>query len=231
MQLEPGMRVLDLGCGRAKSSIFLAKEFGVQVWATDLWICAAENNKRVRHAGLDDQVFPIHADARSLPFAPEFFDAIISIDSYSYYGSDGLYLNYIAQFVKVGGQIGMAGAGLMQEFDGPVPDHLARFWTQDAWCLHSDPWWREHWQRTGIVNVEACDTMDGGCDVWTEWAKATDCSEWYLETLAQDAGEHLAYIRMIGRRNGDQKLEDYCWPDTIRSWPVKHEPKPLMRKE
>jgi cyclopropane fatty-acyl-phospholipid synthase-like methyltransferase len=38
MKLEPGMRVLDLGCGRAVSSVFLAREFGVTVWAADLWI-------------------------------------------------------------------------------------------------------------------------------------------------------------------------------------------------
>ena len=37
LDLQPGMRVLDLGCGRAASSIFLHREFGVQVWATDLW--------------------------------------------------------------------------------------------------------------------------------------------------------------------------------------------------
>jgi hypothetical protein len=32
LELTPGMRVLDLGCGKALSSIFLAKEFGVSVW-------------------------------------------------------------------------------------------------------------------------------------------------------------------------------------------------------
>jgi cyclopropane fatty-acyl-phospholipid synthase-like methyltransferase len=31
MHLEPGMRVLDMGAGRAISSIFLAAEFGVEV--------------------------------------------------------------------------------------------------------------------------------------------------------------------------------------------------------
>ena len=31
MDLEPGMRILDMGCGRAISSIFLAKEFDLQV--------------------------------------------------------------------------------------------------------------------------------------------------------------------------------------------------------
>jgi len=53
------MRVLDLGCGRAISSIFLHREFGVQVWATDLWYSVSENILRVRDAGVDDGVFPI----------------------------------------------------------------------------------------------------------------------------------------------------------------------------
>ena len=81
LDLRPGMRVLDLGCGRASSSIFLRREFGVQVWATDLWFSASENMQRIRDAGVEDGVFPIHADARSLPFAAEFFDAIVCIDS------------------------------------------------------------------------------------------------------------------------------------------------------
>ena len=52
MDLKPGMRVLDLGCGRALSSIFLHREFGVQVWATDLWFNPTENfqtDSRCRH--------------------------------------------------------------------------------------------------------------------------------------------------------------------------------------
>src|SRR6266446_4056223 len=52
LDLRPGMRVLDLGCGRASSSIFLRQEFGVQVWATDLWFSAAENIQRIRDAGV-----------------------------------------------------------------------------------------------------------------------------------------------------------------------------------
>src|SRR5262252_4571419 len=115
LDLRPGQRVLDLGCGRASSSIFLRREFAVQVWATDLWFSAAENIQRIRDAGVEDGVFPLHADARSLPFAPEFFDAIVCIDSFPYFGTDALYLNYLAQFVKPGGPIGVAGAGLVQE--------------------------------------------------------------------------------------------------------------------
>ena len=89
--LQPGMRVLDHGCGRALTSIFLAHEFDVQVWANDLWIPATENFDRIAAAGLQDRVFPIHAEAHALPYADGFFDAIVAIDSYHYFGTDDLY--------------------------------------------------------------------------------------------------------------------------------------------
>src|ERR1700730_11928641 len=58
LDLRPGMRVLDPGCCRAMSSIFLGGEFGFQVWATDLWFGASENLQRIRDAGVEDRVFP-----------------------------------------------------------------------------------------------------------------------------------------------------------------------------
>src|SRR5215467_13378272 len=131
LDLQPGMRVLDLGCGRAASSIFLRREFGVQVWAADLWFSASENLQRIRDAGVEDGVFPLHVDARSLPFAAEFFDAIVCIDSFPYYGTDDLYLSYLARLVKPGGVIGIVGAGLVEEIEGPLPEHLQAW--QDWW--------------------------------------------------------------------------------------------------
>src|SRR5579872_4718892 len=112
LDLQPGMRVLDLGCGRAVSSIFLAREFGVQVWATDLWIPASDNWQRIIDAGVEDRVFPIHAEAHSLPFADGFFDAAVSLDAYHYFGTDDLYLPRFARLVKPGGQIGIVVPGV-----------------------------------------------------------------------------------------------------------------------
>src|SRR5688572_14470432 len=170
MDLRPGMRVLDLGCGRAMSSIFLHREFGVQVWATDLWFSASENLRRIRDAGVEDGVFPIHADARSLPFAADFFDAIVSIDSYFYYGTDDLYLSALARFVKPGGPIAIAGAGMMEEIEEQIPDHLREWWAQDhPSFLHSAGWWRRHWGRTGILDVELSDTLNDGWRFWRDW--------------------------------------------------------------
>src|SRR5262245_24245290 len=154
LDLRPGMRVLDLGCGRALSSIFLHREFGVQVWAADLWFSATENIQRVQDAGAMDGVFPIRADARWLPFSEGFFDAIVSIDSFMYYGTDDFYLNYLARFVKPGGQVGIALAAMLNEIADEVPDHLAEWWAGDmAFSLHSAGWWRRHWQKSGVLDV------------------------------------------------------------------------------
>jgi cyclopropane fatty-acyl-phospholipid synthase-like methyltransferase len=230
LPLRPGMRVLDLGCGRASSSIFLAREFGVQVWATDLWFSASENIQRIRDAGVDDTVFPIHADARSLPFASDFFDAIVCIDAFYYFGTDDLYLNYLAHFVKPGGPIGIAGVGLVREFEGTVPDHLREFWTQDLWSIHSTDWWRRHWERTGVMEIDVADMMPDGVQFWLEWQRAVapdNATE--IKALENDAGRSLGYVRVVGRRREEAKLEEYCWPDTVRSFPPQCTKKPLLR--
>ncbi|MEM9353392.1 MAG: SAM-dependent methyltransferase, partial [Planctomycetota bacterium] len=200
------------------------------VWATDLWISAAENAKRIRAAGLSDKVVPLHADARSLPFAAGFFDAIIAVDSYPYYGTDDLYLNYLVNFVKEGGQIGVAGAALTQEMTSPVPEHLAPIWGQDFWCLHSAGWWRRLWERTGLVEIEAAEPMTDGWKVWIAWhSQAHPDNKAEIEALRADAGSFLGYTRIIGRRQERVELADYAWPDNLKSFPEHYEELPMLK--
>jgi len=88
LHIDTSMRALDLGCGRAITLVFLAREFGAQIWATDLWIDPSDNLVRIRQAGVADRVFPIHAEAHDLPYADGFFDVIVSVDAYQYFGTD-----------------------------------------------------------------------------------------------------------------------------------------------
>ena len=225
LDLKSGMRVLDLGCGRAASSVFLHREYGVQVWATDLWFSVSENLQRIRDAGVEDNVFPIHADARSLPFATEFFDAIVSIDSFFYYGTDDLYLNDLARFVRPGGQIGIAGAGLIREFEGSIPVHLREWWMQDMWCLHSPAWWRRHWERTGILAIESADTMPDGWQLWRDWLKLIapeNLAE--INAVEADSGRHLGYVRVVGRRVVGKPLTE-----PVMSVPTRYTKNSLLR--
>lgn len=228
LDLRPGMRVLDLGCGRAMSSIFLHREFGVQVWATDLWFAATENFQRIRDAGAENGVFPIHANARELPFAAGFFDAIISIDSFMYYGTDDLYLGSLARFVKPGGQIGIASVGLMEEIEGQLPEHLQSWWLPEPqlWSMHSAAWWQRHWQRSGIMNIEVADTLPDGWQFWRDWHRAVaPDNKTELDALEADRGRYLGYVRVVGRRRQDSQLEE-----PIVSVPTEYEKKPLLRE-
>ena len=75
--------VCDLGSGQGLTSVFLAKEYGVTVYAADLWSDPEENRHFFREMGLsDDRIIPVKADATDLPFEKEFFDAVVSTDSY-----------------------------------------------------------------------------------------------------------------------------------------------------
>jgi cyclopropane fatty-acyl-phospholipid synthase-like methyltransferase len=170
--LKPGMRVLDLGCGKALSSIFFAKEFGVQVTAADLWIKPDANQKRIEAAGLATLVMPVLAEAHALPFAQGSFDAIVSLDAYQYFGTDDLYLGYIAKFLKPGGRIGIVCPGLANEITEP-PAHLKQWWEWDFCCFHSPDWWRHHWAKTGLVHVETAERMPDGHALWLDWYRAT----------------------------------------------------------
>ena len=195
------------------------------MWATDLWFSAANNLRRVRDADVDDGVFPIHADARSLPFATEFFDAIVSIDSFVYYGTDDLYLNYLTRFLKPGGVLGIAGAGLMQEIEGPVPQHLRAWWEPSMYCLHSATWWRRHWERTGILEIDVADTLAHGWQMWRDWqavVAADNAVE--IQAVEADGGRYLGYVRLVGRRRTEARLDE-----PIVSLSSEYTKKPLLR--
>ena len=207
MDLKPAMRVLDMGCGKGMSSIFLAKEYGLQVWATDLWIDASDNLGRFRAAGVEDSVFPIHAEAHDLPFADGFFDAMVSVDAYHYFGTGDLYLeNHMAQLIKPGGQIGIVVPGLVEELVFcQAPEHLRRYWEPEYFSFHSPTWWRRHWERSGLVTVEHSDLLPDGWRHWMVsellWSERLGRSSGEADMLALDKGQALGLTRLVARRN------------------------------
>jgi ubiquinone/menaquinone biosynthesis C-methylase UbiE len=222
MTLSPGMRVLDMGCGRGLSSVFLAREYGVRVWANDLWVKPEAIWQRAREAGVEDQICPIHAEARGLPYAEEFFDAIVCIDSYAYYGTDDLYLPYFARFVRPGGQIGLVVAGLTEELEGAPPEHLTRpqqngvvFWDpSESACFHSTAWWRRHLEQSGLVDVELAQDLEDACGLWLQWERARDGGGFSgfpsdAETLERDGGRTIAFPLLVVRRLQDAKIRPH----------------------
>jgi len=171
IDLKKGMRVLDLGCGKAISSIFLANEYDVQIIAADLWIDASENMERIVDKKMEKNIFPINAEAHNLPFAKECFDVIVSVDSYHYYGTSNLYLDYILKYLKPSGQIGIVIPSVEKEFDENIPENLKPYWESDMYCFHTIDWWKKHWNHNEKIDIEIADSMPNGYNNWLLWDK------------------------------------------------------------
>ncbi len=205
MKLTKGMKVLDLGCGKALSSIFLAREFGVKVWATDLWIGATENYQRIQEQGVDDLVYPIHADAHNLPFANGFFDAIVSLDAYHYFGTNEMYLGSLIPYLKKNGQIGIVVPSVYKEFNNKVPENLRPYWEPYLFTHHSPNWWKELWERSETVTVQVADTMTNGYENWLKWDKTLKEADVLkrngdVEMLKADGG-NFTLARIVACKN------------------------------
>ena len=185
LELRPGMKVLDMGCGKGLTSVFLAKECGVTVFANDLWISATDNLRRFEEAGVDGNVFPIRAEAHALPYAQGFFDVAVSIDSYHYYGADEAYFPCtFSKLVKPGGQFGIVLPGLTREFEKGYPDNMKKFWQNaEMFSFHSKDWWRHLWEKTGLCEITACYEMESPKKIWQGWA------EWASRNMDADFGD------------------------------------------
>lgn len=201
LTLEKGMRVLDLGCGRGLTSIFLAQEYGVEVFATDLWIGATDNFKRFKTMRVADKIIPIHAEAHELPFANEFFDVAVSVDAYHYFGVEPDYLpKYLAPLVKEGGQIAIAVPGLKEEFIHGVPTELVPYWVDDM-NFHSCAWWTKLWRTSNMVNIKDCQELLCFQAAWRDWLT---CDNEYarrdIEMMKAEAGKYFNLVAITATK-------------------------------
>lgn len=205
INFTPGMRVLDLGCGKAISAIFLANEFDVQVWAIDGAISSTDNFIRIKEQKCGDKVFPMKLNVRKLPFPREFFDVIIAADSYMYFGTDEKYTPYISQFLKPHGMLGIVDICFTKEVEclSEAPEYLKPHF-QDKWYyVHSLNWWEKFMGKTGLLNIECAEILPQNDFIRAEYVKDMDIHEKKDEiarVLAVDSENLIAMFRLTAKR-------------------------------
>jgi len=203
--LKPGMRVLDLACGKGITSVFLAKEFGVHVYAVDLWDTPDEKWEKAKVHGVEHLITPMQADANSLPFAPDFFDAIVCINSWYYFGQDEAYLQNILKFLRPGGQLGMVINGYPNETPENVPDYLVEFLGEDQlWTWKSVSWYKDLWERDGLVSIDVADALPNACDLLIRYEEASlaynPSGEDETDIYMADNGQYMGFVRLVATK-------------------------------
>ena len=164
--------VLDLGCGAALSSLYLANEAAAdKIWALDLWISATDNWKRIKENGLEDKIIPIHGDALALPFAQEYFDAVVSVDTYHYFGcEDNIFAEKVLPFIKKGGYALIAVPGIKEEPEGKMKSLMEEWAGDETYMFKTTEWWAEHIAQGCEEQVEVKVYESKYFDlVWQEW--------------------------------------------------------------
>jgi arsenite methyltransferase len=108
MDLKPGQRVLDLGCGAGWASRLLAKAVGGgehpgQVVGLDV---SDEMIRRARANSTDyDNIMFVVGSAQQIPWQEDFFDKVLSVESFYYYGDQGGALDEVRRVMAPGGEL------------------------------------------------------------------------------------------------------------------------------
>jgi len=135
--LQPGMRVLDVGCGWGSFAVHAATRHGVHVTGITLSEPQARRaRERAREAGVADRVDIRVQDYRELP--SEAFDRVASIGMVEHVGAVNIdeYAHRLAEVLRPGGVLLNHGIARLRHSDGEAGPFSERFVFPDAAPLH-----------------------------------------------------------------------------------------------
>ena len=196
--------VCDLGSGQGLTSAFLVKEYSFTVYAADLWSDPAENRAFFDAMGIDrSRIIPVKADAAALPFEMEFFDAVVSTDSYNYFGRDPQSLGEkLLPFVKHGGYLSVAVPGMKKDCHDHLPPELLLSWTPEQLdYLHDVDYWTGIVSRCRGAEVLAVQEMERNEAVWADWlAQENEYAVGDRKSMEAGGGKYLNFIAIVLRK-------------------------------
>ena len=204
-RIPNGATVCDLGSGQGLTSTFLAKEYGFKVYAADLWSDPEENRAFFNDMGLtDEQIIPVKADAEALPFDKEFFDAVVSTDSYNYFGRNPDFLDEkLLPFVKKGGYIYIAIPGMKKDCHDHLPKELLLSWTPEQMeYMHDTAYWKDMVNQCKGAEIITVEEMESNEEVWADWLKQNN--EYAVgdrKAMEAGGGKYLNFIKIVLRKN------------------------------
>jgi cyclopropane-fatty-acyl-phospholipid synthase len=174
LALEPGQRVLDVGCGWGSFALHAAERHGVSVVGITLSEPqAALARERAAERGLADRVDVRVADYREL--ADEPFDAVASIGMVEHVGASQIdvYARRLARLVKPGGRVLNHGIARLRVGDPEAGSFSERYVFPDGAPLHLSRI-QLALERGGLETHHVEDFRHDYAETLRHWAKNVD---------------------------------------------------------
>ena len=194
------IRILDLGCGKGLTSIYLAEKYkNAIIYAADLWVEATDNYKFFKEQGYENRIIPLNTSAENLPFAYHYFDMIVSVDAYHYFGTDkNFFKENIKPYIKENGLIFISVHGVKKDYDN-VPEYLSKKISEDDFKHFKSI---DYWNNILKESIKEIKIEEMECfnDAWDSWL-ATDnpYAVEDVELLKADGGKYLNLIGIKGK--------------------------------
>lgn len=118
LDLNPGDRLLDLGCGAGGLSEYAADQTGAKVTGIDYSASAIETANR-RTLGKPDRLSFVQADMNALGLPPQSFHAAFSLDTIYWVVDIRQALASFIQVIKPGGRLGIFIAVTLEDCNEP----------------------------------------------------------------------------------------------------------------
>jgi cyclopropane-fatty-acyl-phospholipid synthase len=174
LDLQPGQRVLDVGCGWGSFAIHAAREHGVRVLGVTLSRPQVEYaRRRVAELGLEDRVEIRVADYRELAGEP--FDAIASIGMSEHVGASQInaYAAQLARMLRPGGRLLQHAIARLRHGDPEAGAFSERYVFPDAAPLHVSRVMQAV-ERSGLEPVHVEGFREDYAETLRHWARNLD---------------------------------------------------------
>ncbi len=171
LDLRPTMTALDIRCGKSLSSLLVAKEFGMRVFACDDSVEPCENFAFYKRINMQNQIIPMKLDfSGDIPFSAEYFDLILCAGTFNQIGEKINLKEKILPLLKNNGVLAVAMPVLTVNEISP---QLRKFAANNTETLHSFDWWKNYFESQGLTSFESglCECTE---KAWNDWFLCTD---------------------------------------------------------
>jgi len=126
--------------------------------------------------------------------------------SFLYYGTDDQYLSYLVQFLKPGGYIGVVDIAFARNIRSieDAPEYLRPQFEKHWSYVHTIDWWAEHWQKTGLVDMECAELLPESKDLLQDYVKERPQEQEedsIMRAVRQDRDNLIALFCLVARKS------------------------------